>query len=85
MTVQELKAFLKDHLVPEKLYKIGGKHNKRICLQKVDNGWDLFFSEKKERIGLMHFTEETAACIRMKDELRKLMELMYGITWVGER
>ncbi len=82
MTTKELKKFFEEHLVPSKLYKIGGKHNRRICMEKVANGWDVFFAEHKNKIGLMHYQDEASACKGMMDELRKLMASMYGITWV---
>ena len=85
MTGKELRIFFQEHLVPSRLYKIGGRHNHRICMEKTENGWDVFFSEHKNRIGLMHFGDEASACQAMKDELRKLMELMYGVTWAGMR
>ncbi len=81
MTMKELSAFLKEHAVPEKLYKIGKGHNKRICLVKEESGWEVYFQEKKQKIGLLHFRDEESACLGMKDELRKLMESMYGLTW----
>ncbi len=84
MTGKELKDFLKNHLVPDKLYKIGGKHNHRICMEKSENGWEVFFSEHKKKIGVMHFADEASACAGMKNELRKLMEQMYGVTWFSE-
>ncbi len=83
MTGEELKVFLKEHLVPSKLYKIGGASNHRICMQKSKDGWDVFFSEKKEKIGLEHFKDEASACRSMKNELRKLMETIYGLTWTN--
>ncbi len=82
MNTQELKSYLEEHLVPSKLYKIGGSHKNRICLDKTENGWQVFFQDKKEKIGVMNFVDEAAACNSMKDELRKLMEQLYGITWV---
>ena len=84
MTGKELKLCLKEHMVPEQLYKIGGHHNRRICLEQSRDGWDVFFSEKKNKVGLMHFSDEESACISMKNELRKMMELMYGLTWKYE-
>ena len=84
MTGKELKAFLKDHLVPEKLYKIGGSHNRRICMMKNKEGWEVFFSDKKQKVGLTRYQDEGSACSAMKEELRKLMELMYGVTWVTQ-
>lgn len=85
MTGKELKLFLEHHLVPAKLYKIGGQHHHRICMKKSRDGWDVFFSEKKEKVGLLHFKDEASACRSMKEEIRKLMELVYGVTWVSAR
>ena len=83
MTGKELKKFLEDHLVPSKLYKIGGRKEKRICMEKSATGWDVFFSEHKQRIGLTHYRDEASACKGMLNEIRKVMELMYGLTWVS--
>ena len=33
----------------------------------------------------MHFKDEGSACAGMKNELRKMMELMYGLTWAPEK
>ena len=81
MTVQELSNFFKEHLVPARLYKIGGSHNNRICLEETEDGWEVFFSEKKEKIGLLQYEDENSACLSMKNEIRKLMESLYGLTW----
>lgn len=85
MNTRELKKYLKEHLVPSKLYKIGGAHKNRICMDKTENGWAVFFQDKKERIGVMNFVDEATACKVMKDELRKLMEQLYGLTWAAAR
>ena len=83
MTGKELRKFFEEHLVPQRLYKIGGKHNGRICMQKSASGWEVFFSEHKHKIGLLKYTDEASACKSMKNEMRKLMESMYGVTWVS--
>jgi hypothetical protein len=85
MNTRELKKYFKDHLVPSKLYKIGGSHKNRICLDKTESGWAVYFQDKKEKIGVLNFVDEASACSRMKDELRKLMEQMYGVTWAAAR
>ena len=85
MTVSELKDFFKEHLVPSKLYEIGKELDGRICLTKSGNLWELYFSDHKEKIGLMRFTDENTACMRMKEELRKIMESVYEITWLPKR
>ena len=81
MTSKELQKFFKEHLVPARLYKLNGTRSKRICLRKEGSGWDIFYRVHKKRIGLTHFTSESAACAQMKEEIRKVMETMYGITW----
>ncbi len=83
MTGKELKSFLQEHLVPSRLYRIGKAQHHRICMEKSRSGWDVFFSEKKQKIGLMHYDDEASACICMKNEIRKLMEVMYGLTWTA--
>ena len=42
MTVSELKNYLSEHLVPAKLYQIGGEASGKICLEKV-NGLGMVF------------------------------------------
>ena len=85
MTVKELKVFFKEHLVPSHLYNLkGGSRSNRICLGKSEeNMWEVYFSEKKNKIGLMQFATENEACQHMMDEIRKVMEQSYGITWKG--
>ena len=85
MNTKELKAYLEEHLVPSKLYKIGGSHKNRICLDRTDSGWAVYFQDQKEKIGVLNFVDEASACNRMKDEVRKLMEQLYGLTWAAAR
>ena len=82
MTVKELKQFFNEHLVPSKLYALkGGHHKNRICQGKTSDGWELYFSDKEQKIGLMRFKTESEACQKMKEEILKIMEQVYGMTW----
>ena len=81
MNVTELKDFFKEHLVPSKLYDIGHKKDGRICLTKAGDIWEVYFLDHTEKVGLMRFDNENSACQTMKDELRKIMESIYEITW----
>ncbi len=85
MTVKELKRFFKEHLVPSRLYHVGRKSRPgRICLSMNEGGsYDVYFSEKKDKIGLMSFATENEACQKMMDEVCKVMESLYGVTWRG--
>lgn len=82
MTTKELAAYFKKHLVPDKFYKIGGSRKNRICMEKQKNGWDVYFDDNKKRVGTLHFADEASACAGMKNEIRKMMEAFYGLTWV---
>ena len=84
MTVKELKKFFKEHLVPSRLYHMkGGNHKNKICISREKDGWAVYFSEGKRRIGLMQFATEGEACQQMKEEVRKVMEQVYGLSWKG--
>lgn len=81
MNSKELRKFFKEHLVPSKLYDLGGNHKGRICMEKCSSGWAVYFSDKKQKVGTLHYKDEASACAAMKNEVRKLMEGLYGITW----
>lgn len=82
MTVKDLKKFFKEHLVPANVYSFkGGSHKNRICMGRTKKGWEIYFSDKKKKIGLMQFASESEACQRMKEEVLKLMEQVYGLSW----
>ncbi len=83
MTMNELRTFLAEHNVPRKLYSIGKRGNGRICIDRGENGWEVYFCEKKEKIGTLLFADEESACQGMKNEMRKLMEQLYGLTWAA--
>ena len=79
MTTKELKKFFEEHLVPSKIYSLKGNHKNKICLEKREEGWQVYFSDEKERIGILSFAAESEACNRMKEEIEKVMELVYGL------
>jgi hypothetical protein len=81
MTQKELKLFFKEHLVPKKLYSLKGNHKNRVCMEASNGGWDVYFSDNKNKIGLMHFTSESDACASMAEEIKKIMQSFYGLTW----
>lgn len=81
MNSTELKAFFKEHLVPSKLYDLKGSHKGRICMEKSASGWSVYFADKKQKVGTLNYKDEASACESMKNEVRKLMEGLYGVTW----
>lgn len=85
MNCKELQSFFKDHLVPSRLYRIGGERRGRICLSRPgkDKPWELYFRDRKNKVGLLQFATENEACQRMKEEVLTLMEQIYGVSWRG--
>ncbi len=81
MTRKELHKFFKEHMVPSKYYSLKGNHKNRICLEQAKDGWEVYFSDKKQKVGLLHFKSEEDACTGMKSELQKIMEQVYGLTF----
>lgn len=77
MTIAELKNFLSEHFVPAKLYQIGGESDGCICLEKVNDLWEVFFLEGTRKIGTLIFKDENSACSRMLREVSKVMKLVY--------
>lgn len=77
MTISELKKCLAEHLVPAKLYQIGGESNGRICLEKIGGIWEVFFFDNMKKVGTMFFKDENSACSRMLQEVAKVMNLVY--------
>lgn len=79
MTRRELAHYFKDHLVPHRLYHLKGAHNKRICLEQAADGWNVYFADRKDKVGLLHFVNESDACMAMRDQINQVMRVLYGI------
>lgn len=79
MTTRELQDYFKSHLVPSKLYDLKGAHNKRICMEHTADGWSIYYADKKDKVGLLHYVSESEACLAMKEQINKVMQAMYGV------
>ena len=80
MNITELKKYLAEHLVPTKLYQIGSACDGKICLEKINGLWEVFFCEKDHRFCATLFQDEQDACAGLLRELSKVMEIVYGKT-----
>lgn len=83
MTVKEPQQYFKEHLVPKNLYKLDGNHRGRICMEHKGDSWNVYFSDRREKVGLLRFASESEACAAMKRQIEKLMEAVYGIAFVA--
>ena len=83
MTTKELGAFFKGHLVPGKFYSLKGNHKNRICMEQTGEGWEVYFSDAKDKVGVENYATEGEACSAMKEQVGKLMEFVYGLAFVN--
>lgn len=63
MNVSELKMKLNERGVSDDLYSImtGGLPNEKLCIIK-DNNWQVYYSERGNKIVLKEFESEHEAC-----------------------
>lgn len=81
MTTRELQSYLQEHLVPSRLYDLKKAHNKRLCMEQVRDGWNVYYADKKDKVGISHYLTESDACLAMRNEINKVMRVMYGVTF----
>lgn len=64
MKIEELRKELQKIGVPEYLYNLEetGRKDERFCLQKVDDKWNVYFSERGIKTTDEFFGSEDMAC-----------------------
>ena len=75
---------LKENNISDRYFCLnGGLPYDKICLEKNEDKWEVYYSEGKAKIGLMQFDNESEACQCMKEEVSTVMELIYGLKIVS--
>ena len=72
MTITELEKQLKEHGIPEDYYAINLHQlpNEMMCLNQIgEQEWEVFYSERGQKTGLVTFGSEDEACAYMLQEL----------------
>ncbi|GAB2808365.1 hypothetical protein [Ferruginibacter profundus] len=63
MTKKDLEQKLKEKGILNDSYSLeGGLPNEAYCLNKVEDGWEVYYSERGNKSGLRKFTNEMDAC-----------------------
>lgn len=63
MNIRDLKEFLLTNQVPEDAYSLdGGLPNEAYCISKEGNQWEVYYSERGRKCGLVTFDTEDSAC-----------------------
>ena len=74
MTILELKKVLDENNIPRNLYNLemSGLKDQRICVEKTENGWNVYYSERGQKFDLKRYFSEHDACM---DLLQRLLAL----------
>ncbi len=71
MKIQDLKKMLVEKQVPDNLYNLegAGRKDERFCLEKVDDKWRVYYSERGVKTTDKVFELEEDACQFILDQL----------------
>lgn len=71
MNILELKNLLQVKNVPNELYNLDciGRKDERFCLEKIDDIWVVYFTERGTRTTEVFFNSEDAACKYLIEQL----------------
>jgi hypothetical protein len=78
---QELQQKLIRSGVPDDMYRLnGGLPNEAYCLDKYNNFWEVYYSEKGIKSGLRQFKSEEEACDYFYDQIIKALNEAQAMT-----
>ena len=74
MTVNELKAKLKEIGIPDDWYHLEEKGNDDMqhCLKYADGEWSVYYSERGGKFDLSKFAAEAEACEEFLSRMKEL-------------
>ncbi len=73
MTKLELLDRLKDERIPHEHYSLeGGLHNGRLCMERKNNRWFVYYCKDGSKIGVKNFILEEVAYEYFYQELVKI-------------
>lgn len=76
MNRKELQERLSLEKIPTNVYFLnGGLPNERLCLGEVGGKWEVYYSERGEKSGLVVFDKETDACENFYKRLHKTLKI----------
>lgn len=63
MNMKELKETLENEKIPGELYSLkGGFPNESYCINKLNNNWEVYYSERGRKSDVKIFDIEEEAC-----------------------
>jgi len=74
MNRAELIKFFQEKNIPIDSYSMmGGLPNEAFCINKIDKGWEVYYSERGVKSQLSCFDNEEDACMYLKDKLGSII------------
>lgn len=74
MNRMKLKNILEKVRVPENLYSLyGGLPNESYCLDKQDDKWEVYYSERGSKTDLEIFDTEDVACQYFLNKIKDIL------------
>jgi hypothetical protein len=72
---KELQERLNLEKISTDVYSLnGGLPNERFCLGQIAGKWEIYYSERGDKTGLVTFDKETEACEYFYRELHKMLK-----------
>lgn len=73
MNIRQLERELKINHIPEWRYNLSGtgRNDERLCIEKTDKGWNVYYLERGERTTDLMFDKEDEACYYILKHLIK--------------
>ena len=72
MDRQKLKNILLKNQVPEDLYSLeGGLPNEAYCIEKENDKWHVYYSERGQKRNIGYFENEADACFCLLNKIKQ--------------
>lgn len=72
----DLKKIMQNNRVPSDLYSLnGGFPSESYCLNEVNNNWEVYYSERGVKSGIVNFDNESEACEYFLKEIGKIVNI----------
>lgn len=76
MNIEQLRNFLIINHVPDDLYSLdGGLPSEAYCINKVEEGWEVYYSERGLKSQLVKFDIEDKACLYLQSIIKDILKL----------
>lgn len=87
MTIEKLKDELNKMKIPKDIYSILGEGlpNEMMCIQHVDKKWEVFYSERGLKSGLVVFEDEDHACNYFFKVMKNIYNDLIKSEWVKNK